>query len=89
MTPQFSHDESVKNLLKAYPFEALEFLAPDFWQARGRPVGLEILETVVAKDDVAVSGPGQSMDLAMRLASIQPPSAATQPTANSLGIACV
>ena len=63
---QFSHDQAVKNLIKSYPEEALEFLAEDVVRAHGRPIEVEFLDTVVAKDDVAVPGPGQAMDLAIR-----------------------
>jgi hypothetical protein len=63
---QFSHDQAVKNLLKDYPAEALEFLAEDVVQAHGMPTTIEFLDTTVAKDDVAQPGPGQSMDLAIR-----------------------
>ena len=63
---QFSHDQAVKNLLKDYPSEALEFLAEDVVDAHGMPVSVEFLDTAVAKDDVAQPGPGQSMDLAIR-----------------------
>lgn len=62
----FSHDQAVKNLLKAYPEEALEFLAEDIARARGWPQEVEFLDTAVAKDDVAEPGPGQAMDLAIR-----------------------
>jgi len=65
-SPPFSHDQAVKNLLKRYPFDALEFLAPDIWQARGRPNSVEIVDAAVAKDDTAEPGPGQAMDLALR-----------------------
>lgn len=65
-SPPFSHDQAVKNLLKRYPFDALEFLAPDIWHARGRPNSVEIVDAAVAKDDVAEPGPGQAMDLALR-----------------------
>ena len=65
-TPPFSHDQAVKNLLKRYPFDALEFLAPDIWHARGRPNSVEVVDAAVAKDDVAEPGPGQAMDLALR-----------------------
>jgi len=64
--PPFSHDQAVKNLLKRYPFDALEFLAPDIWHARGRPNSVEVVDAAVAKDDVAEPGPGQAMDLALR-----------------------
>jgi hypothetical protein len=64
--PPFSHDQAVKNLLKRYPFDALEFLAPDIWHARGRPTSVEVVDAAVAKDDTAEPGPGQAMDLAMR-----------------------
>lgn len=63
---QFSHDQAVKNLIKDYPEEALEFLAEDVVQACGRPVEVEFLDTAVAKEDVAQPGPGQSMDMAIR-----------------------
>jgi len=68
MPPQepFSHDQAVKNLIKDYPEEALEFLASDVVLARGRPVEVEFLDTTVAKDDAAQPGPGQAMDLAIR-----------------------
>jgi hypothetical protein len=62
----FSHDQAVKNLLKAYPDEALEFLAEDVVRLHGMPVSWEFLDTAVGKDDVAEPGPGQSMDLAIR-----------------------
>lgn len=63
---QFSHDQAVKNLIKSYPIEALEFLAEDVVQAYGTPVEVEFLDTSVVKDDVAEPGPGQAMDLAIR-----------------------
>jgi hypothetical protein len=68
MPPQdpFSHDQAVKNLIKDYPEEALEFLAFDVVSVRGRPIEVEFLDTAVAKDDVAEPGPGQAMDLAIR-----------------------
>lgn len=62
----FSHDQAVKNLIKDYPEEALEFLAEDVVQTLGRPVEVEFLDTGVAKEDVAQPGPGQSMDMAIR-----------------------
>jgi len=65
-SPPFSHDQAVKNLLKRYPFDALEFLAPDIWKARGRPGSVEVVDAAVAKDDAAEPGPGQAMDLALR-----------------------
>jgi len=65
-TEPFSHDQAVKNLLKDYPAEALEFLAEDVIQMHGQPVEIEFLDTAVAKDDVAEPGPGQAMDLAIR-----------------------
>jgi hypothetical protein len=65
-SPPFSHDQAVKNLLKRYPFDALEFLAPDLWHARGHPDSVEVVDAAVAKDDVAEPGPGQAMDLALR-----------------------
>jgi hypothetical protein len=65
-SPPFSHDQAVKNLLKHYPFDALEFLAPDIWNARGRPSSVEVVDAAVAKDDAAEPGPGQAMDLALR-----------------------
>lgn len=65
-SPPFSHDQAVKNLLKAYPEEALEFLAEDVITAHGRPVQVEFLDPAVAKDDVAEPGPGMAMDLAIR-----------------------
>jgi hypothetical protein len=69
MSPDaFSHDQAVKNLIKAYPVEALEFLAEDVFAARGQPVGCEFLDPAVVKDDVAEPGPGQAMDLAIRYA---------------------
>lgn len=64
----FSHDQAVKNLLKAYPAEALEFLAEDVVVAHGPSTDCEFLDTAVAKDDVAEPGPGQAMDLAIRYA---------------------
>jgi hypothetical protein len=63
---QFSHDQAVKNLIKSYPVEALEFLAEDVIEAYGVPVEVEFLDPTVAKDDVAEPGPGQAMDLAIR-----------------------
>jgi len=63
---QFSHDQAVKNLIKDYPEEALEFLAHDVVVSHGQPIDIEFLDTAVAKDDVAQPGPGQSMDLAIR-----------------------
>jgi len=65
-SPPFSHDQAVKNLLKRYPFDALEFLAHDIWHARGRPISVDVVDATVAKDDVAEPGPGQAMDLALR-----------------------
>jgi hypothetical protein len=65
-SPPFSHDQAVKNLLKAYPEEALEFLAEDVITAHGRPVQVEFLDTTVAKDDTGEPGPGMAMDLAIR-----------------------
>jgi hypothetical protein len=62
----FSHDQSVKNLIKDYPAEALEFLAGDVVAEHGRPVEFEFLDTAVAKDDTAEPGPGKAMDLAIR-----------------------
>lgn len=62
----FSHDQAVKNLLKAYPDEALEFLAEDAVQIHGKPISWEFLDTAVGKEDVAEPGPGQAMDLAIR-----------------------
>jgi len=62
----FSHDQSVKSLIKSYPEEALEFLAEDVVAIRGMPVGVEFLDTAVAKDDTAEPGPGMTMDLALR-----------------------
>jgi len=68
MPPQdpFSHDQAVKNLIKDYPEEALEFLAADVVAALGNPIEVEFLDTAVAKDDVSVPGPGHAMDLAIR-----------------------
>ena len=62
----FSHDQAVKNLIKDYPIEALEFLAPDVLSARGTPVSVSFLDPSVAKDDASEPGPGQAMDLAIR-----------------------
>ena len=62
----FSHDQAVKNLIKDYPVEALEFLAEDVVAAHGKPVGVQFLDTSVAKDDTAEEGPGMAMDLAIR-----------------------
>jgi hypothetical protein len=62
----FSHDQAVKNLIKDYPSEALEFLAQDVVAAHGLPVDIEFLDTAVSKDDAAEPGPGQTMDLAIR-----------------------
>ena len=62
----FSHDQAVKNLIKDYPEEALEFLAEDVVSAHGRPVSVEFLDTAAAKDDAAEPGPGMAMDLAIR-----------------------
>jgi len=62
----FSHDQAVKNLIKAYPEEALEFLAQDVVAAHGKPVHIEFLDTTVAKDDTGEPGPGMAMDLAIR-----------------------
>src|ERR1035437_6682018 len=59
----FSHDQAVKNLIKDYPEEALEFLASDVVAAHGRPVEVEFLDTAVAKDDAAEPGPGPSTSL--------------------------
>lgn len=68
MTAQdaFSHDQAVKNLIKDYPAEALEFLAEDIVATHGIPIDIEFLDTAVAKDDAAEPGPGQAMDLAIR-----------------------
>lgn len=63
---QFSHDQAVKNLLKEYPIEALEFLAEDVVATHGIPVSVEFLDTAVTKDDTAEQGPGMAMDLAIR-----------------------
>ncbi len=63
----FSHDQAVKNLIKDYPIEALEFLAPDVLSSRGTPVSVSFLDPSVAKDNVNEPGPGQSMDLAIRV----------------------
>lgn len=69
MSPHaFSHDQAVKNLIKAYPVDALEFLAEDVFAARGQPMDCEFLDPSVVKDDVAEPGPGQAMDLAIRYA---------------------
>jgi hypothetical protein len=65
-SPPFSHDQAVKNLLKRYPYDALEFLAPDIWRSRGHPSSVEVVDATVAKDDAAEPGPGQAMDLALR-----------------------
>src|ERR1035437_1895531 len=65
-SPPFSHDQAVKNLLKRYPYDALEFLAPDIWESRGHPSFVEVVDSAVAKDDAAEPGPGQAMDLAIR-----------------------
>lgn len=65
-TESFSHDQAVKNLIKDYPAEALEFLAEDVVRAHGQAVEIDFLDTAVAKDDVAQPGPGQAMDLAIR-----------------------
>ena len=73
-SPPFSHDQAVKNLLKRYPFDALEFLAPDIWHARGRPSSVEVVDAAVAKDDAAEPGPGQAMDLALRFEYSEGPS---------------
>jgi len=62
----FSHDQAVKNLIKDYPSEALEFLAADVVAARGQPVDCGFLDPSVSKDDVNEPGPGQAMDLAIR-----------------------
>jgi hypothetical protein len=62
----FSHDQAVKNLIKDYPIEALEFLAPDVLAARGVPLSVAFLDPAVAKDDSNEPGPGQAMDLAIR-----------------------
>jgi hypothetical protein len=64
--PAFSHDQAVKNLIKDYPVEALEFLASDVIEALGPPTGVEFLDPAVSKDDAAEPGPGQAMDLAIR-----------------------
>lgn len=68
MPPQdaFSHDQAVKNLIKDYPVEALEFLAEDVVATHGPPVAVDFLDPAVAKDDTAEPGPGQAMDLAIR-----------------------
>jgi len=62
----FSHDQAVKNLIKDYPVEALEFLAEDVVKDHGKPVGIEFLDTAVSREDAAEPGPGQAMDLAIR-----------------------
>ena len=62
----FSHDQAVKTLLKTYPAEALEFLAPDVFQAHGTPSQISFLDPAVARDDTAESGPGMAMDLVIR-----------------------
>ena len=62
----FSHDQAVKNLLKEYPIEALEFLAEDVVAIHGTPASVEFLDTAVTKDDTAEQGPGMAMDLAIR-----------------------
>ncbi len=64
--PPFSHDAAVKNLLRTYPDEALEFLAQDITTSRGMPTSWDILDTGVLKDDTAEPGPGMAMDLAIR-----------------------
>ena len=63
---QFSHDQAVKNLLKEYPIEALEFLAEDVVAIHGTPASVGFLDTAVTKDDTAEQGPGMAMDLAIR-----------------------
>jgi hypothetical protein len=62
----FSHDQAVKNLIKDYPDEALEFLAQDVVMIHGKPISVEFLDTAITKDDVAEPGPGMAMDLAIR-----------------------
>ena len=62
----FSHDQAVKNLLKEYPIEALEFLAEDVVAIHGTPASVGFLDTAVTKDDTAEQGPGMAMDLAIR-----------------------
>lgn len=62
----FSHDQAVKTLLKTYPTEALEFLAPDVFTAHGPPSAISFLDPAVTRDDTAESGPGMAMDLAIR-----------------------
>lgn len=68
MPPQdaFSHDQAVKNLIKDYPVEALEFLASDVITTYGPPISVEFLDPSVTKDDTAEPGPGQAMDIAIR-----------------------
>lgn len=68
MPPQdaFSHDQAVKNLIKDYPEEALEFLASDVVAIHGPPISVEFLDPSVAKDDSAEPGPGQAMDIVIR-----------------------
>jgi len=65
-SPPFSHDQAVKNLIKAYPEEALEFLAEDVIAIHGQPIHVEFLDTSVSKDDTKEPGPGMAMDLAIR-----------------------
>ncbi|MBK8801863.1 MAG: hypothetical protein IPN71_07375 [Fibrobacteres bacterium] len=55
-------------MIKAYPVDALEFLAEDVFAARGQPMDCEFLDPAVVKEDVAEPGPGQAMDLAVRYA---------------------
>jgi hypothetical protein len=62
----FSHDQAVKTLLKTYPAEALEFLAPDVSAAHGPPLDISFLDPAVTRDDTAESGPGMAMDLVIR-----------------------
>src|ERR1035437_1614186 len=73
-SPPFSHDQAVKNLLKRYPFDALDFLAPDIWPPLGRPSSVEVVDAAVAKDDAAEPGPGQAMDVALRFEYSEGPS---------------
>lgn len=62
----FSHDQAVKKLVKTYPSDALEFLAPDITTAKGLPTSITFLDPAVSKDITSEPGTGMAMDLAIR-----------------------
>lgn len=70
----FSHDQAVKKLVKTYPSEALEFLAPDVVAAFGLPTKITFLDPTVAKDTTSEPGPGMAMDLVIRYQFASDPS---------------